>query len=65
MRTPSRLTALLAAAPAVLARAQEAAGPTPASTESKLWWMWIAVAAILLGALVAIFAGRDPHGQRR
>jgi hypothetical protein len=59
-----RSAALLAAAP-VLALAQEAAGNTPAPSESTLWWMWIALALVLLGALVAIFARREPRPQRR
>jgi hypothetical protein len=47
--------AAITAAPA-LARAAEEPSERP-----RLWWMWVAVALLLLAALVAIFAGRDPH----
>lgn len=51
--------ALLSLAPA-LARAQDAS-----PTESKLWWMWIALAVVLVGALIAIFAAHEPRPHHR
>jgi hypothetical protein len=62
--TPSlRSTALAVLVPA-LAVAQENAGTSPAPTESKLWWMWIALAVLLVGAIVAVFASRPGPAER-
>jgi hypothetical protein len=54
-------TALLAAP--IWARAQEVAGPTSAPAETKLWWVWIALAFVLLGAMIAILASREPRAR--
>jgi integral membrane sensor domain MASE1 len=55
-------TALAVLVPTV-ALAQENAAPAPVPTESSLWWMWIALALLLVGAMVALFVTQEPRSR--
>jgi membrane protein YdbS with pleckstrin-like domain len=44
--------------------AAQAASEAPRA-ESQLWWMWVAVAVVLVGALAAIFMSREPRSRAR
>ena len=62
VKTSVRSTALAFLAP-TLALAQENAAPAPVPAESSLWWMWIALALLLVGAMVALFVTQEPRAR--